>query len=134
QGLPQVLSGVHITRVEVYLMNRANNTQTLRNFGAFLDLGEGQRIHKPENPNIGPGTPGAPASNNANALFNSLTSNPGFRPFDDTSTAIANDLNLVKGTDFEPINGARKLVPTEYSFHPQPGYLSLSRKLQNDEV
>lgn len=134
QGLPQVLSGVQITRVEVYLMNRANNTEKLRNFGAFLDLGEGQRIYRPDNPNIGDGTPGAPASNSANALFNNLTSNPGFRPFDNASTAITNDLGLVKGTDFEQINGARRLSPSEYSFHPQLGYLSLSRKLQNDEV
>ena len=134
RGLPQVLSGVNITRVEVYVMNRANNTETLRNFAAFLDLGEGQRIFKPENPNIGQGTPGAPASNGANLLFNSLTSNPSFRPFNNASTAIANDLNLVKGTDFEQINGARKLAAGEYTFHRELGYISLSRKLQNDEV
>lgn len=134
RGLPQVLSGVNITRVEVYIMNRANNTETLRNFAAFLDLGEGRRIFKPENPNIGPGNPEIPASNTANELFSTLTSNPSFRPFDNASTAIANDLNLVKGTDFEQINGARKLSPNEYTFHNELGYLSLSRKLQNDEV
>lgn len=134
RGLPQILSGVNITRVEVYIMNRANNTETLRNFAAFMDLGEGQRIFKPDNPNIGPGTPGAPASNAANALFNSLTSNPSFRPYDNASSAIANDLNLLKGTDFEQINGARKLSQNEYTFHRQLGYISLSRKLQNDEV
>lgn len=134
KGLPQVLSGVNITRVEVYIMNRANNTETLRNFAAFIDLGEGQRIFRPDNPAIGPGNPSAPASNAANELFNSLTSNPSFRPFDNASTAIANDLNLVKGTDFEQINGARKLASNEYTFHKALGYLSLSRKLQNDEV
>ena len=134
RGLPQVLSGVNITRVEVYIMNRANNTKTLRNFAAFTDLGEGQRIYKPENPNIGAGNPSAPASNAANSLFNNLTSNPSFRPYDNASSAIANDLNLVRGTDFEQINGARKLEQNEYTFHRQLGYFSLSRKLQNDEV
>src|SRR5690606_24133778 len=88
----------------------------------------------PDNPNIGPGTAGVPASNGANALFNNLTSNPSFRPYDNASSAIANDLNLVKGTDFEQINGARKLSQNEYTFHRQLGYISLSRKLQNDEV
>src|SRR5690606_12474049 len=124
----------NITRVEIYIMNRANNTETLRNFAAFMDLGESQQIYKPENPNIGPGNPGVPASNTANSLFNSLTSNPSFRPFDNASTAIANDLNLVKGTDFEQINGARRLDDNEFTFHRELGYISLTRKFQNDEV
>lgn len=134
RGLPQILSGVNITRVEVYIMNRANNTQTLRNFAAFMDLGEGQRIYRPDNPGIGSGNPGAPASNAANDLFSTLSSNPGYRPYDNAATAIANDLNLVRGTDFEQINGARRLDPNEYTFHRQLGYVSLTRKLQNDEV
>lgn len=134
RGLPQILSGVNVTRVEVYIMNRANNTETLRNFVAFMDLGEGQRIYKPENPNIGTGVPGSPASNDANQLFKTLTSNPSFRPYDNASTAIENDLNLVKGTDFTQVNGARKLAENEYTFHKELGYLSLNRKLQNDEV
>ncbi|WP_449506039.1 T9SS outer membrane translocon Sov/SprA [Echinicola shivajiensis] len=134
RGLPQILSGVNVTRVEVYIMNRANNTETLRNFVAFMDLGEGQRIYKPENPSIGTGVPGSPASNDANQLFKTLTSNPSFRPYDNASTAIENDLNLVKGTDFTQVNGARKLAENEYTFHKELGYLSLNRKLQNDEV
>ncbi|MDN3668071.1 cell surface protein SprA [Echinicola jeungdonensis] len=134
RGLPQVLSGVNVTRVEVYIMNRANNTETLRNFTAFMDLGEGQRIYRPENPNIGSGSPDAPASNGANELFENLTNNPAFRPYDNASTAIESDLGLVKGTDFEQVNGARKLGQNEYTFHKELGYLSLNRKLQNDEV
>src|SRR5690606_36230632 len=134
RGLPQILSGVNITRVEVYIMNRANNTTTLRNFAAFMDLGEGQRIYRPDNPNVGPGNPGAPASNAAYRLFNNLSSNTSSRPYDNAAPAITNDLNLVRGTDFEQINGARRLEANEYTFHRQLGYLSLTRKLQNDEV
>ncbi|WP_194974960.1 T9SS outer membrane translocon Sov/SprA [Aquiflexum lacus] len=134
RGLPQILSGVNITRVEVYIMNRAQNTETLRNFTAFMDLGEGSRLFKPENPNIGPGNPGAPASNGANLLFNNLNSNPAFRPFDTGSGAIESTLDLVRGSDFEQVNGARKLAPTEYIFNRELGYVSLSRRLQNDEV
>ncbi len=134
RGLPQILSGVNITRVEVYIMNRANNTETLRNFAAFIDLGEGSRIFRPNNPNIGQGTAGSPASNNANLLFGNLTGNPAFRPFDTGSSAIESVLNLVKGSDYEQVNGARKLAPTEYIFNRELGYVSLSRRLQNDEV
>lgn len=134
RGLPQVLSGVQITRVEVYIMNRANNTQTLRNFAAFMDLGEGQRIYNPENPGIGPGNPQSPAANGANELYNTLRSNSAYRDFETAATAISSDLGLERGVEFEQINGARKLAENEYTFHRQLGYFSLSRKLQNDEV
>ena len=105
RGLPQVLSGVQITRLEVYILNRANNTETLRNFAAFMDLGEGQRIYKPSNPNIGTGNPQSPASNAANELFTNLKGNPSFRNFETAATAISNDLGLERGLDFEQING-----------------------------
>src|SRR5690606_10902012 len=42
---PQIISGVNITRVEVYVMNRATETQTLRNVVAFMDLAEGTKIY-----------------------------------------------------------------------------------------
>jgi cell surface protein SprA len=134
RGLPQILSGINVTRVEVYIMNRANNTETLRNFAAFIDLGEGSRIYKPNNPSIGTGTPGAPASNGANLLYQNLMSNPGFRPFDTGSNVIESSLQLTKGLDFDQVSGARKLTPNEFFFNRELGYVSLSRRLQNDEV
>src|SRR5690606_17283191 len=36
------------------------------------------------------------------------------------------------GTDYEKITGARILNPTEYTFHKQLGYITLTRKLQNE--
>ncbi|WP_460319035.1 T9SS outer membrane translocon Sov/SprA [Algoriphagus taiwanensis] len=134
RGLPQVLSGVNVTRIEVYIMNRATNTETLRNFAAFLDLGEGRVIYNPTNPSIGNGDPNAPAGNGANLLYSNISNNPSYRPFDTGARAMESDLSLRKGVDFEQINGARKLAPTEYFFNPQLGYLSLFRRLQNDEV
>lgn len=134
RGLPQVLSGVNVTRIEVYIMNRAANTETLRNFAAFMDLGEGRVIYNPTNPNIGTGTRAAPAGNSANLLYSNISRNPAFRPFDTGSRAMESSLGIKKGVDFEQINGARKLDPTEYFFNPQLGYLSLFRRLQNDEV
>ncbi|MFL0682564.1 MAG: cell surface protein SprA, partial [Algoriphagus aquaeductus] len=134
RGLPQVLSGVNVTRVEVYIMNRATNTETLRNFAAFMDLGEGRVLLNPSNPAIGNGTPGSPSSNQANQLYSNISSNPSFRPFDTGSRTMESSLGLRKGVDFEQINGARKLDPREYFFNPQLGYVSLFRRLQNDEV
>jgi len=134
KGLPQVTSGVNITRVEVYVMNRATNTETLRNFAAFMDLGEGRVILNPGNPAIGSGIASSPASNGANRLYARINGNPAFRPFDSGARTLEADLGIKKGVDFEQINGARKLDPTEYFFNGQLGFISLFRRLQNDEV
>lgn len=117
RGLPQVLSGVNVTRIEVYIMNRATNTETLRNFAAFMDLGESRVLLNPTNPAIGTGTPGAPAGNNSNLLYSNIANNPSFRPFDTGSRALESGLGIRKGVDFEQINGARKLDQTEFFFN-----------------
>lgn len=134
RGLPQVLSGVNVTRIEVYVMNRAANTKTLRNFAAFMDLGEGKVLLNPTNPTMGTPIPSAPTGNSANSLYSNISNNPSFRPFDSGSRTMESNLSLRKGVDFEQINGARRLDPTEYFFNAQLGYLSLFRRLQNDEV
>jgi cell surface protein SprA len=134
RGLPQILSGVNVTRVEVYIMNRANNTSALRNFAGFIDLGEGQRIFKPNNPNIGQGQPGSPAGNNSNLLFTNLSQNGDFRSSETGSNAIQSVLQLTRGVDFEQVNGAKRLAPNEFTFNSELGYISLNRRLLNDEV
>jgi len=133
-GLPQVLSGVNITRVEVYVINRNNNTQTLRNFLGMMDLAEGRVIYRDDNNFIAPGQGNVPNSNNANKLFQSLRDNTDLRVVDNTSNILENDWRLVKSTDFEVVTAARKLDDKEFTFHKQLGYISLYRKLQNDEA
>ncbi len=134
RGLPQVLSGVNITRVEVYIMNRANNTETLRNFVAFTDLGEGQVLQSPANPNIAPTQGNVANGNNANQLFSALNANPSIRNFDQASSILQGTFDLQRGQDFEQINGARRLAETEFVVHKELGYITLTRRLQNDEV
>jgi len=134
RAIPQVVSGLDLARVEVYVLNRSNNTQTLRNFTAFMDLGEGDVIFQDGNPKIGPGTPGSPASNDANDLFDNLTSDPRLRRPDQISGILEAEFGFEKAQDFERVTGARKLDPSEYTFNRQLGFISLSRQLQNDEV
>jgi cell surface protein SprA len=43
-------------------------------------------------------------------------------------------LGFTNGTDFEKITSSRKLAPSEYTFNKELGYISLQRKLQNDEA
>jgi cell surface protein SprA len=129
--LPQPTSGVNITRIEVYSINRQNDTQTNRDVVAFMDAGESNKIY---NKNITPsfGSQSAPSDNGANNLFTLLKGKDGNS--DGINQILTNDLQLVNGTDFEKITSARKLSSTEFSFNAQLGYITLQRKLQNDEA
>src|SRR5690606_5810612 len=73
--------------------------------------------------------------NNANNLFSMVTSSI-TRNADDVGAALENFFagENNNGTDFEKITAARKLSPSEFTFHPQLGYITLTRKLQNDEA
>ena len=136
-NLPQVTSSVNVTRIEVYVLNRNQQTASLRNVAAFMDLGEA-------NPNnIGLDNAGSPvfplangggnlpSDNDANSLFAALQ---GLTRDPSLINAELENYGMVRTTDFEKITGARRLSKEEYTWHPQLGYLSLFRKLQNDEM
>ena len=138
RNTPQIISSVNITRVEVYLINRSNDTQTLRSVVGFADLGEPKVIYNTGISSQGINLPNNNASNN---LFDFVTGlerdNDGIITLlESTNLPAPNPENrrLVNGTDFEKINGSRLLAPTEYTFHKQLGYITLSRKLQSDEA
>jgi cell surface protein SprA len=131
KGLPAITSGVTVTRVEVYVTNRQNNTNALRNIVAFMDLGESQ----PYRPQWQSNAP-AFADNNANTLFGQYLSNTSvFRDPDNVAASLTGPpYNLVRGEDFEIIRGARKLTDREFTFHPELGYISLNIPMRADEV
>lgn len=136
-NVPNVTSGVNVTRVEVYVLNRNSDTQTTRNVVGLMDLGEYRRIYNATNviPNQGI-TP--PKDRNANDnLANDLSEVLQLPQPARSMDLVTQDLEgrgLVNGIGYEKIATARKLSPTEYSFHHQLGYITLTRKLQNDEV
>lgn len=133
RGIPQIISGVNITRVEVYVINRQNNTDRLRNFLAFMDLGEGEVIFQDENPQVAPGRGGA-NRNDANNLYTSITAIPELRNIDNSADILSQQFNFTKATDYESVTAARKLDEREFTINRQLGHISLLRKLQSDEV
>jgi len=128
--LPQITSGINITRVEVYLLNRQNDTQTLRNVVGFMDMGESDKIYRKDLLTSAV-APRSPTGNNANDLFSQLGT---ISANSDGINQALEGLGLVNGTDFEKITSSRKLAPSEYTFNKELGYLTLQRKLQNDEA
>ena len=129
-GLPQVISGINVTRVEVYVLNRNNNTATTRNFISLMDLGEGSVVY---NPSIGSLVGGA-SRNGSNDLYQNLISLSGTRNPNLINELLESNFGMTESTDFVKVTTARKLDLTEYNINKELGYVSLIRKLQNDEV
>ncbi len=126
--LPNISSQVQVTRLEVWVTNRTGATQNVRDVVAFQDLGEPVRIYNPLFLPTGQAQP----NNNANTLYGTLTANPGFRNIDQVSpNLVASGLEPTE--DYEKVF-ARQLTPSEYTFNPVLGYVSLNQALYPDEV
>ena len=134
KSLPQITSGVTITRLEVYVTNRTNTTDQLRNVVGFSDLAEPVPYNK-TNDNIRPVVQaGEPVDNAANTLFARLKASPNLRNADQTPDVLNGQFGLQRGTDYDLLRGAKRLTEREYRFEPQLGYVSLITPLRNDEV
>jgi len=133
-GLPRVNSSLDIRRVEVYILNRNQNTQNLRSIAAFMDLGEANpnNTHQPQF--LQASTPdNSPTDNDANTLWNEVNSYS--KNYDNFLNSLeTSSADLSRTVDYEIINVARKLDATEYNFNKELGYISLRRQLQNDEM
>lgn len=128
--LPYVQSSLSITRIEVWVTNKQGNYDQVRNLVAFADMGEHSVIHNPLW--ISQGNEEYP-QNQANSMYDQLVgAYAGARDITATDNILPN--NLIRGIDYEKIENARLLGPSEYTFHPQLGYISLQMPLQADEV
>jgi len=130
--LPLIKSGINITRIEVWMTNTQSNFSQARNIVAFADLGENTHIFN-TNFTHKQGTNTIPY-NNANDLYSNIVNNyTGTRDISQVSQTLGTT-PLVGGIDYEKIESARKLDPSEYTLNPQVGYISLRVPLQDDQV
>ncbi|HMM12197.1 MAG TPA: cell surface protein SprA [Bacteroidales bacterium] len=139
QSLPIITSDVNITRIEVWITNIGPAVQDNRNLVAFTDLGEGSRewiFNREIHPNPGPPLPSNTANNlkqrldtasvrNINTASNYLLGDP---------LRVGRNGYFVAGQDFEKIENARKLSPTEYTFNSKLGFISLNTNLGPDQI
>jgi cell surface protein SprA len=150
KSYPFIDSRVQISRLEVWITNKQNRvnatSNNLRNIIALQDLGESQLSGLLDtdvvvlNPPTGmftspPDTP----SDNANNLYNPTlinTSggllNPNIREIVTASSGF--NTTVSEGQDYSKLENARKLLPNEYTFNAQLGYISLQQRLGNDEI
>ncbi len=128
KDVPKVNAQVQILRMEVWVTNRNGSTTETRDVVGLMDLGE----RNPYSSSITSLTNTPYPYNDANTLYRSIVNDPGSR----SSSQIVGKLNalgLKQVQDFEK-TFARKLNPSEYSFNPLIGFLSLNQPLQADEV
>ncbi|MDC0303395.1 cell surface protein SprA [Flavobacteriales bacterium] len=139
KDLPLVKSPINITRIEVWVTNTSAQTDGgQRNIVSFMDLGEpaGSAYNQTF---IGPGSGNQSLPNNsANNLYEKITSQYiGARDVDNVESVfgplVATD-NFVNSQDYEGLEFATSLSPSEYYLHPQLGYISLTREMQPNEV
>ncbi|MFC4722514.1 cell surface protein SprA [Geojedonia litorea] len=137
---PFIDNNIQITRIEVWVTNRSNQTDNVRNVVAFQDLGESDVIgldsppagfvnvganQPPNNPNndFDPKNIGGAGSQLTQAVRDITTVEQGILP-------TANE-----GFDFGKLENAKKLIQgQDYTLNTRLGYISLNQRLLNDEV
>jgi cell surface protein SprA len=148
---PYIQSQVQITRIEVWITNRTQQTLNVRNVVAIQDLGEADIAKTRVGQNNGAGASffNGPADlrprNNANDYDPALIDNGG--ALNDNireiatvesgfnSGSFAAGYNPNQGFDYAILENARKLEQgRDFDFDSQLGYISLNQSLSNDEV
>jgi len=136
---PLIRSNVQITRLEVWVTNRNNTINNVRNIVALQDLGEVTNIGESA-VTVTAGANSYPDNGNNN--LNPETIGSGsvlttqIRDIATVQTGFGALSSIVsEGTDYSKLENARKLIEnSEYNYNAQLGYLSLNQRLTNDEV
>lgn len=125
--LPNVLSGVTINRLEVWITNKTGATTNTRNIVAFTDLAEAKNGSKWGTGDINP-------SNASNSLYSTLTSQYSAARNISQTTSLLDGAGFTGGSDYEKLENARLLTSSEYDLNTSLGYISLKSTLQADQV
>ncbi|MEO8068882.1 MAG: cell surface protein SprA [Flavobacteriales bacterium] len=131
--LPTVNSGAQITRMEVWVTNTRSDYEENRNVVAFTDLGEDAPYVSPELQGIITDAGGSNASNSANSLYATVSSNAAVRGFIGATPALQ-ALGFQASRHYEKLESARLLQPNEYTLNDRLGFIGLNQSLNNDEV
>ena len=129
QKLPNLITGITINRVEIWVTNKSGTTANTRNIVALTDLGEASKISNP----MWTATGQVP-SNRANTEYQAMTTQYVAARDIDQAAATLEGAGLVGGADFEKLESARLLSSSEYTVNTALGYVSLKTGIQTDQV
>ncbi|MDD4921937.1 MAG: cell surface protein SprA, partial [Bacteroidales bacterium] len=132
--LPYISSGINITKVEVWVTNKTGVLDHARNIVAFADMAEPSTIFKSH----WTATSGATIpANSSNSLYSEITTQyAAARNFGDANATLEplGSFQIYTGEDYERLESARRLDPTEYALNTTLGYISLRQALNSDEI
>ena len=129
--LPNLTTGIEITRVEIWVTNKTGTTSNTRGIIALTDLGENVKVSNDIWQTTGQSVPG----NGANKEYETLVNNyAAARDIDQTSTVLGGIEKFENGVDYEKLSSARLLTSSEYTVNKALGYVSLKTGLQTDQV
>ncbi|AXT18920.1 cell surface protein SprA [Flavobacteriaceae bacterium AU392] len=154
---PYINSPIQITRIEVWVTNRGNRTDNIRNIVAIEDLGEADpsaskvsipfdNLDQPQPGfpfgtffNVGPNTPPDNGNNDLDPTAIGTTSvlNENIRNISNVQSGFGSVSQFVnEGFEYSRLENARQLTQAnrEFTLNTQLGYISLNQRLQNDEV
>ncbi len=137
EELPLIKSLFDITNIQVWVTDTRNSTENIRDIVAVSDLAETTRFTNPAQQAL----PVPPAKdiegealphNDANGLYDQIFVDPKSKEVNRVVNVLRG-LGLQQGRDFEKVT-ARQLAPTEFTYHPNLGYVSLNVNIQPDQV
>lgn len=133
KNFPVINSLTTINKIEVWVTNRTGATEGVRDILCFMDLGE----KRPYRSTLVNPTKQEQPDNRVNTLYDQLQQVPEIRQKSGASYAqqffpIPAD-GGGPGVDYVATT-ARKLSPSEYTFNPQIGYISLNTQINSDDV
>ena len=141
ENLPQINSLFKIKKLEVWLTNDRNEVTDIRDIVALADLSEPTQLVNPDAVDINPAwgrrdlLDNKPLPDNAaNNIYSRIVSRgEDIRDIDKAVSTLQTEFDLVQTKDFEKVS-ARKLRESEYTFHPELGFISVNVNVQPDQV
>lgn len=129
--LPNLMTGIEVKRVEIWVTNKTASTSNTRNIIAFTDLGENVKVSNPIWSTTGQSVPGNSANTEYATLVNDYAA---ARDIDQANTVLGSIPGFENGRDYEKLSSARLLTSSEYTVNKALGYVSLKSGLQTDQV
>lgn len=126
---PVINSTINISKIEVWITNRTGTTTGVRDALAFMDMGE-KTPYESFLQNGGSIYP----DKRSNRLYELLTGRK-YLTRDPKNATLGATLGgvLGEGKDFERAT-MRQLTPSEFTFNPQLGYISLNTQMNTDDI
>lgn len=127
--LPEIVSGIQIEKVEVWVTQTSSGREDTRDILALADLGDNRTIDNTGNLSA----KNNPASNNATSLYSRIKRLSGIRDKNSTVSAMTN-AGYKQYVDYEFVEKAVRLNPNQYTLNAELGYISLHNKIDESKV